>query len=139
MARMIPPPQKDPSLVLPSPLFTAVAALRFLCDAYDNAHVSPPPLWPRVLHAAASLSDFVKLLKIRGYAHREWLVENESTQMRYFLGRCPREYYYYYYTDTYPLTLPPHPCIEPRQLKFDTCDELIWLERFAPYQQYYRC
>jgi hypothetical protein len=128
VARVAPPPRRDPSLVSPSPLFTAVAALQFLCDAYDNAHVSPPPLWPRVLHAAASLSDFVQLLKIRGYAHREWLVENESTQMRYFLCRCSRQY-----TDTYPLTLPPHPCIAPRLLKLDTCDELIWLEPFAPH------
>jgi hypothetical protein len=128
MAIITPPPRRDPSLVSPSPLFTAVAALQFLCDAYDNAHVSPPPLWPRVLHAAASLSDFVILLKIKDSAHRQWLVENESTQMRYFLCRCPRQY-----TDTYPLTLPPHPCIEPRLLKLDTCDELVWLEPFAPY------
>jgi hypothetical protein len=128
VARITPPPRKDPSLVSPSPLFTAVAALQFLCDAYDDAHASPPPLWPRVLHAAASLSDFVKLLKIEDSAHRQWLVENESTQMRYFLCRCPRQY-----TDTYPLTLPPHPCIEPRQLKFDTSYDLIWLEPFAPH------
>jgi hypothetical protein len=33
-------------------LFAAVAALWALTDDADTAHVSPPPLWPRTLHAA---------------------------------------------------------------------------------------
>jgi hypothetical protein len=36
----------------PAELFAAVAALWALTDDADTAHVSPPPLWPRTLHAA---------------------------------------------------------------------------------------
>jgi hypothetical protein len=32
--------------------FAAVAALQHLCDAADDLHVSPPPLWPMVAHSA---------------------------------------------------------------------------------------
>jgi hypothetical protein len=33
-------------------LFAAVAALQHLCNAADDLHVSPPPMWPLLLHAA---------------------------------------------------------------------------------------
>jgi Ran-binding protein 1 len=33
-------------------LFAAVAALQHLCDEHDRDHVSPPPIWPMVLHGA---------------------------------------------------------------------------------------
>jgi hypothetical protein len=36
----------------PERLFTAVAALQHLTDAHDADHVSPPPIWPMVLHGA---------------------------------------------------------------------------------------
>jgi hypothetical protein len=33
-------------------LFAAVAALQHLCNGADDLHVSPPPMWPLLLHAA---------------------------------------------------------------------------------------
>jgi Ran-binding protein 1 len=33
-------------------LFATVAALQHLCDEHDMDHVSPPPIWPMVLHGA---------------------------------------------------------------------------------------
>jgi hypothetical protein len=33
-------------------LFAAVAALQHLCNRADDLHVSPPPMWPLLLHAA---------------------------------------------------------------------------------------
>jgi hypothetical protein len=33
-------------------LFATVAALQHLCDKYDMYHVSPPPIWPMILHGA---------------------------------------------------------------------------------------
>jgi hypothetical protein len=36
----------------PPQLFAAVAALQHLCNGADNLHVSPPPMWPLLLHAA---------------------------------------------------------------------------------------
>jgi hypothetical protein len=33
-------------------LFAAVAALQHLCNEADDLHVSPPPMWPLLLHAA---------------------------------------------------------------------------------------
>jgi hypothetical protein len=33
-------------------LFATVAALQHLCDEYDMDHVSPPPIWPMILHGA---------------------------------------------------------------------------------------
>jgi hypothetical protein len=33
-------------------LFATVAALQHLCDEHDMAHVSPPPIWPMILHGA---------------------------------------------------------------------------------------
>jgi hypothetical protein len=34
------------------PLFAAVAALQHLCNGADDLNVSPPPMWPLLLHAA---------------------------------------------------------------------------------------
>jgi hypothetical protein len=36
----------------PELLFAAVAALQHLTDAHDADNVSPPPIWPMVLHGA---------------------------------------------------------------------------------------
>jgi hypothetical protein len=36
----------------PELLFVAVAALQHLTDEHDTDHVSPPPIWPMVLHSA---------------------------------------------------------------------------------------
>jgi hypothetical protein len=33
-------------------LFATVAALQHLCDEHDMDHVSPPPIWPMILHGA---------------------------------------------------------------------------------------
>jgi hypothetical protein len=33
-------------------LFATVAALQHLCDEHDMYHVSPPPIWPMILHGA---------------------------------------------------------------------------------------
>jgi hypothetical protein len=36
-------------------LFATVAALQHLCDKYDMYHVSPPPIWPLILHGTMQL------------------------------------------------------------------------------------
>jgi hypothetical protein len=33
-------------------VFATVAALQHLCDEHDMDHVSPPPIWPMILHSA---------------------------------------------------------------------------------------
>src|SRR4051812_16165846 len=33
-------------------LFATVAALQHLCNEHDMDHVSPPPIWPMILHGA---------------------------------------------------------------------------------------
>jgi hypothetical protein len=33
-------------------VFATVAALQHLCDEHDMDHVSPPPIWPMILHGA---------------------------------------------------------------------------------------
>jgi hypothetical protein len=42
----------DGKHLAPPQLFAAVAALQHLCNAADDLHVSPPPMWPLLLHAA---------------------------------------------------------------------------------------
>jgi hypothetical protein len=47
-------PTPSPDHPAPDQLFATVAALQHLCDEHDMDHVSPPPIWPMILHGAMS-------------------------------------------------------------------------------------
>jgi Ran-binding protein 1 len=50
----LPPRFKGPNPDHPASnqLFATVAALQHLCNQHDTDHVSPPPIWPMILHGA---------------------------------------------------------------------------------------
>jgi hypothetical protein len=45
-------PKPNPDHPASDQLFATVAALQHLCDEHDMDHVSPPPIWPMILHGA---------------------------------------------------------------------------------------
>jgi hypothetical protein len=51
--------------------FTAVAAMRCLCDEHDDLHVSPPPLWPMVLRTGWCAPPIQVLLHVRPFTQQE--------------------------------------------------------------------